>query len=201
MTGAFLFWLSAICLLGINLILIAWLKSSNCYVGFEMIYEWCVFLLFPCCLIYAGISDVISLTIPNKISLILIGGFICLAPFSGLSMAEIGMHGFVGFVVLAVGLLLFGMGWLGGGDVKLIAASALWFGPENLAMFLYAMAFYGGVLCIIWFKLRTSEHLLKFSSGAWLQRLVSQKSVVPYGIAIGLAGLTVYPQTHWLGLV
>lgn len=196
-----LFYLCKFCLAGLNSILVESFYALLKVWGIEMIYEWSVFLLFPLCLIFAGISDAISMTIPNKVSLLLVAGFVCLAPFSGLSLEAIGVHVLVGFVVLVVGIALFAMNWLGGGDVKLIAACALWFGADNLAPFLFAMAIYGGVLCVIIFNIQHSEYLLRFSKGAWLQHLIRQKSMVPYGIAICLAGLSVYPQTHWLGIV
>lgn len=196
-----LFYLSKFCLAGLNLILIEFVCALIKVWGIEMIYEWCVFLLFPLCLIFAGISDAISLTIPNKVSLILVAGFVCLAPFSGLSLEAIGVHVLVGFSVLVIGIAFFAMNWLGGGDVKLIAACALWFGADNLAPFLFAMAIYGGVLCLVMVEIQHSKFLLRFSKGAWLNHLISQKSMVPYGIAIGLAGLSVYPQTHWLGMI
>jgi len=46
-----------------------------------MLYELCVLLIFPFALIYAGISDAMSFTISNKISLALFVGFVLLVPF------------------------------------------------------------------------------------------------------------------------
>lgn len=165
-----------------------------------MFYEYCVLLIFPFSLIYAGISDALSLTIPNKISLALIVGFIFLAPFSGLTMAEIGSHVLVGFLILLVGFGLFAWGGIGGGDVKLLAAAGLWLGPDHALGFLALVTIFGGFLSLFCLHLRGTP-LPSFLAGQrWLVNLQVGDVAVPYGIAIGLAGLAVYPSSIWLGL-
>lgn len=165
-----------------------------------MFYEYCVLLIFPFSLIYAGISDALSLTIPNKISLALIIGFIVLAPFSGLSMADIGAHVFVGFVILVVGFLLFAYGGLGGGDVKLLAAAGLWLGPDHALGFLALVTIFGGILSLLCLHLRGTPLPPLLADQRWLVNLQVGDAAVPYGIAIGLAGLSIYPSSIWLGL-
>lgn len=166
-----------------------------------MFYELCVLLIFPFCLIFAGISDAMSFTIPNKVSLVLVVGFCLLVPFSGLSAAAIGGHVLVGFVALVMGFVLFARGYLGGGDVKIIAAAALWLGAEHVVPFLVVTAFFGGALSVFILYMRNWP-LPSFLHGQrWLLSWQCGQAAVPYGIAIGLAGLAVYPQTHWLGLL
>src|SRR5690606_13578394 len=73
---------------------------------------------------------------------------------------------------------LFAMRMMGGGDVKLLAALALWIAPSDYLTMLIVMAIAGGVLTIF--------------IGAWnvIQRQPGKLSV-PYGIAIAIAGLSI----------
>lgn len=166
-----------------------------------MFYELSVLLIFPFALIFAGISDAMSYTIPNKVSFILFVSFVLLVPFSGLSLAEIGSHVAVGFLMLVVGFLLFARGYFGGGDAKIIAAASLWLGPDYTGMFILFAAFYGGILSLFIMKIYNTP-LPSFLAGQkWLINYQTGKAAVPYGIAIGVAGLSIFPQTHWMGLV
>ena len=169
-------------------------------VGHEMFYEMCVLLIFPFCLIYAGITDVLSFTISNKISGVLVAFFFLLAPFSGLSFAEIGIHILVGFVALLIGFVLFAAGYLGGGDVKIIAAIGLWLGFDHLGDFLVYTTLFGGALSLMVLYLRKTPLPVWLADHRWLVNMQTGQGAVPYGIAIGLAGLSVYPASHWLGL-
>lgn len=166
-----------------------------------MFYEFCVLLIFPFALIYAGISDAMSFTISNRISLALFIGFILLVPFSGLSLGEIGAHVVVGFVMLVLGFILFARGYLGGGDAKIIAAASLWLGPDYTGMFLLFVAFYGGLLSLIIMKIYSTPLPKFLASQKWLVNYQTGTAAVPYGIAIGLSGLSIYPYSHWLGLI
>src|SRR5690348_14857479 len=85
-------------------------------------------LLFPALMAFAASSDLLTMTISNRISLILAGGFLVLAVSIGMPLTEIGMHIAAGFAVLAVAFACFAFGWIGGGDAKLAAATALWLG-------------------------------------------------------------------------
>jgi len=77
------------------------------------------------------------------------------------------------FVVLAG---LFAVRAMGGGDVKLLTALALWIEPLLFLKLLIAMALIGGVLALAF--------------GAWrIARRQRDKMTVPYGVAIALAGL------------
>jgi len=169
--------------------------------GIVMFYELCVLLIFPFCLIFAGVTDALSFTISNKISLILIAGFALLVPFSGMELAEIGSHVLVGFCTLLVGIILFARGYIGGGDVKIIAACALWLGVEHIASFLLIMGFFGGLLSLLVLYVRGTPLPSMLRGQKWLVNMQTGEAAVPYGIAIGLAGLSIYPQTVWLGLV
>ena len=85
-------------------------------------------LLFPALMAFAASSDLLTMTISNRLSLLLASSFFLLALITGMSFGIIGMHLAAGALVLAVCFGFFAMGWIGGGDAKLAAATALWFG-------------------------------------------------------------------------
>ncbi|MDE1990940.1 MAG: prepilin peptidase, partial [Rhizobiaceae bacterium] len=94
-------------------------------------------LIFPLCLTAAALSDLFTMTIPNRVSLILLGAFVVLAPLLGVPLPLIGMHFAAAAIVFFVCFALFAANVMGGGDAKLLAASALWFGfGPSLASFL-----------------------------------------------------------------
>lgn len=165
-----------------------------------MFYELCVLLIFPFALIFAGISDAISFTISNKISIALFLGFIVLAPFSGLSIADIGLHVMTGFFMLMIGFVLFARGYIGGGDAKIIAATSLWLGPTLVFPFLFMATVYGGLLALLCLYLYNTPLPAFLSGQRWLLNFQTGTAAVPYGVAIGVSGLSVYPQSIWLGL-
>jgi prepilin peptidase CpaA len=70
---------------------------------------------------------------------------------------------------------------MGGGDVKLAAALALWFSPASTLKFLLLMSLAGGVLTLGVIAL----HRLKRREG---------KPEIPYGVAIAFGGLVILTQ-------
>src|SRR5262249_4210941 len=82
--------------------------------------------LFPAMMAFAASSGLLTMTISNRVSLILVGGFVALAAIGGVSAADVLSHLAAGCVVLVAAFGLFARGVIGGGDAKLAAASALW---------------------------------------------------------------------------
>src|ERR1700731_4689540 len=93
-------------------------------------------LIFPAVMAFAASSDFFTMTISNRISLILVAGFLALAVGTGMSAREILDHAGAGGLVLAVTFTFFLCGWVGGGDAKLAAATALWLGWAHLLDYL-----------------------------------------------------------------
>src|SRR2546423_15682661 len=83
-------------------------------------------LLFPALMAFAASSDLLTMTISNRVSLLLVGGFFVLAVWSGMPLADIGMHVAAALAVLVVTFTFFARGWIGGGDAKLPAPTAPW---------------------------------------------------------------------------
>ncbi len=88
-----------------------------------MILDIARLMLFPALMAFAAASDLLTMTIPNRISLALLAGFFVLAPLTGMGVHEILNHAGAGALVLVVAFGMFAMGWVGGGDAKVAAAA------------------------------------------------------------------------------
>jgi prepilin peptidase CpaA len=151
--------------------------------------------LFPALVIIAGLTDVTSFTIPNRVSLLLVAGYALAAPALGRPLPEIGVDIAVGLGALIVAIGLFSMGWIGGGDAKLFAAASLWLGWSGLPLFLMATALAGGALALVLLQVRAAWLRPYLSGGpAWLARLAAPESAVPYGVAIAVGALVAFPH-------
>ena len=87
-----------------------------------------LFALFPLAMAFAAASDLLTMTISNKLVVALVVGFVLLAPLTGMDWQTFGMHWAAGGIVLVGAFLFFAVGWIGGGDAKFAAAVALWLG-------------------------------------------------------------------------
>ena len=154
--------------------------------------------LFPAMMAFAASSDLFTMTIANRVSLILIGGFGLLGVMIGMSANDMLLHVGAGASVLVVGFTLFSFGWIGGGDAKLAAATALWFGFNHLFDYLIYSSILGGVLTLllIQFRMFPLPHVL--AGRDWIERLHRRGGGIPYGIALAAAALLVYPHTEWM---
>lgn len=151
-------------------------------------------LTFSLLLICAALSDLLSMKIPNWLSLALITLFIPAAWLSDVSAAAIGYSFGVAVAVFAVCFLLFVLNVMGGGDAKLLAALALWFGlTPALLVFLVNVAFAGGVLTLVILVIRWKSHWVT-DRGVWLPASLTTAKKIPYGIAIAAGALMAMPQ-------
>jgi prepilin peptidase CpaA len=157
-------------------------------------------LLFPAMMAFAASSDLFSMTISNRISLILIAGFFVLAIMTGMPLAQIGMHIGAAVAVLAVTFIFFARGWIGGGDAKLAAATALWLGFEELPNYLLFASIFGGILTLAILRFRVMPLPSLLADQDWAKRLHRMDTGVPYGIALAVAALMIYPHTSWMKL-
>ena len=105
-------------------------------------------LLFPALMAFAASSDLLTMTISNRLSLALAGGFFLLMIVTGMSLHAAGMHVAAAAIVLVVAFVFFSQGWIGGGDAKLAAATALWFGFDYLLDYLIYASLFGGALTL-----------------------------------------------------
>ncbi len=157
--------------------------------------EAAIFVIFPLCLAVAAFSDLFTMTIPNRVSAILLVAFFMVAPFAGLAFPMIGMHLLAGLIVFAGCFTLFALNVMGGGDAKLLTASAVWFGYNNsLFEFLLYVSIFGGLLTILILIMRKQENTI-LASGIPVPPLLFTAKKIPYGIAIGLGGFIAYPSS------
>ena len=154
--------------------------------------------LFPAMMAFAASSDLFTMTISNRVSLMLVGGFFVLAPITDMNAAETLLHVSAGCIVLVAGFGLFTRGIIGGGDAKLAAAAALWLGFDHLLPYLLLASLLGGALSVglIWFRMTPLPEWL--ARQAWVERLHGKDGGIPYGIALAAAALAVYPDTAWM---
>ena len=155
-----------------------------------------IFVVFPFCMVFAAVSDMLSMTIANRVSLLLIATFAVVAPFTGMDWATYGWHFAAAGLVLGVTFVMFAIGGMGGGDAKLLAATALWMGFDLvLVQYLVFSTFIGGLLTVLILLYRNSGIAVITGRNLFLRHLSDEKAGVPYGIALGVGGLLTYPQT------
>jgi prepilin peptidase CpaA len=157
--------------------------------------------LFPALMAFAAASDLFTMTISNRVSLLLAGGFLVLAVASGMGPTDILLHAGAGAVVLAIAFLCFAMGWVGGGDAKIAAAAALWFGFAHLMNYLLYASLFGGGLTLLLLQFRQWPLPYALAGQPWLMRLHAKESGIPYGIALAIGALMIYPETEWVKAV
>jgi prepilin peptidase CpaA len=158
-------------------------------------------LLFPALMAFAAASDLFTMTISNRVSLTLVAGFFVLALLGGMGLHDIMSHIGAGAAVLAVAFACFAMGWVGGGDAKVAACVALWFGFDHLLNYLVYASLLGGALTLLLIQLRQWPLPSPLTGQAWLLKLHDKQSGIPYGIALAVGALLVYPETEWIKAV
>jgi prepilin peptidase CpaA len=155
-------------------------------------------LVFPALMAFAAASDLVTMTISNRVSLALVAAFLVLAPLSGMGLDQILLHFGAGAVVLLAAFGCFAMGWMGGGDAKILAAASLWFGFSQLLNYLLYASLFGGALTLVLLQFRQWPLPYMLAGQAWLLRLHAKESGIPYGIALAIGALIIYPETDWV---
>jgi prepilin peptidase CpaA len=155
-----------------------------------------IFVVFPFAMVFAALSDLFTMTIANRVSLLLLATFAIMAPVSGMDMQTFAMHFAAGGAVLLVTFTGFALGKVGGGDAKLATAIAVWCGwSPVLVEFLAWSAIFGGWLTLGLLSYRgTLISDVIGSRFAFMARLSRNDVGVPYGIALGAGGLFVSNQ-------
>jgi prepilin peptidase CpaA len=166
-----------------------------------MILDLTRLMLFPGLMAFAAASDLFTMTISNRVSLLLVAGFVVLAIFGGMGLHDILSHIGAGAAVLVVAFTCFAFGWVGGGDAKLAAATGLWFGFGHLMDYLIYASLFGGALTLFLLQFRQWPLPYALGSQAWLLRLHHKETGIPYGIALALGALVVYPETEWIKVI
>jgi prepilin peptidase CpaA len=166
-----------------------------------MILDAARLMFFPALMAFAAASDLFTMTISNRVPLALTAGFLALAFASGMAAPDILMHLAAGATVLVAAFVCFAFGWIGGGDAKVAAGAALWFGFAHLLNYLVYASLFGGVLTLILLQFRQWPLPYALAGQPWLLKLHAKESGIPYGIALAVGALVIYPETEWIGAV
>src|SRR6202451_1981564 len=164
-----------------------------------MILDIARLLVFPALMAFAAASDLFTMTISNRVSVLLAAAFLVLAVASGMAPYDILSHLGAGALVLVVSFTCFAMGWVGGGDAKVAAAAALWFGFGHLLNYLLYASLFGGALTLLLLQFRQWPLPYPLAGQPWLLKLHAKESGIPYGIALAIGALMIYPATEWIG--
>lgn len=164
-------------------------------------------LVFAGLVIGAALKDLASFTIPNWISAALAASFAPAALAAGIPIGAIGLSFALALGVLVVAAGLFALGWVGGGDAKLMTAATLWLGHQGassddlvrallvngLAPFALYTGLAGGALAVALLGLR-SDWLRPWTTAApaWARRLATPGEGTPYGVAIAVGALAAF---------
>lgn len=157
-----------------------------------------VFLLgvLPVLLILAGGWDLATYTIPNALPLALTAAFILFALLVPLSLPVWGSHLAAGLLGLVIGMVLFACRFVGGGDAKLFAAAALWFGLQDMLSYALMASLIGGaftLLLLFWRKMPLPSGLYRLG---WVVRLHAPDGGIPYGVALAAGGIVTLPYAE-----
>jgi prepilin peptidase CpaA len=128
---------------------------------------WFAFFLFAGVMTYAGIKDVATMTISNR----LVGA---LATFT-----------------------FFAFGWIGGGDAKLLPVAMLWLGANLSLPFVIYASLFGAALTLALVQFRQVPLPIGLKERAWCNRLHAREAGIPYAAAMAPAALLLLPESHW----
>jgi len=159
-----------------------------------MLLTFIIVLIFAGTMLTAAAKDATSMTIPNWISLVVIAGFIIVTPFVWMGWDGLFQHLLVGLAFFAAGFAMFAFGWLGGGDAKLMAATALWWQWDDAAIYVIYTTFLGGILALllVFGRKFIPERVL---TAQWAHHLFRDEKKMPYGLALAGGALLTLPQS------
>ena len=153
--------------------------------------------LFLLMMISAAMVDVVTLRIPNRLSLAITLIFFPAALLSGMPWQLLGTHILAGFALLVIGFLLFASGAIGGGDAKLLAAAGLWIGWPAVLPFLVWTGIAGFALALLILAISiVTRHFDTMTNKADDPRAWRFLNV-PYGIALATGAILAIPNSWW----
>ena len=158
-------------------------------------------LAYPASLAWAAVSDIRTMTISNRLNVFLAFTFVPVALLAGLSLPQLGLHLGLAFAGLILGMVLFALRCMGGGDAKLIAATTLWLGLDGTVAFLIYTALAGGALTLGLMWARKTIGAYAPAMPATLSQHLAEKGDIPYGVAICAGGLLAMSHSDLLPLL
>lgn len=156
-----------------------------------------IFVILPLCLAMAAFTDILTMKIPNRVSVVLALSFFAVAPFSGMDLVTFGWSVAAALTVFAGCFALFALNVMGGGDAKILSAAALWYGFNNdLVAFLALTGLFGGGLALVVLFIRANQDILLATSIPIPMHFFKQRAGIPYGVAIGAAAFMTFPDSR-----
>jgi len=160
-----------------------------------MLLAFLIVVIFASTMLMAAFKDATTMTIPNWISLALIAGFFIVMPFVWPGWEAFGTHILVGLSFFLAGFAMFAFGWLGGGDAKLMAATALWWQwPDAVIYVLYTtvIGFFLALVLMIGRKFIP----VRILTAPWAYKMFKDEKKMPYGLALASGALITLPQSQ-----
>jgi len=159
-----------------------------------MIIAFFLFSVFSICMAMAAFKDATTMTIPNWISLVVIAGFFLVTPFVWQGFPILGEHLLVGLAFFVAGFAFFAFGWLGGGDAKLMAATALWWQWADALNYIVYTTLIGAALGL--FLLIGRKYVpVSILTSSWAYQLFKEEKKMPYGLALAAGALLTLPES------
>jgi len=160
-----------------------------------MFLAFCIVMIFAATMLMAAFKDATTMTIPNWISLAVIAGFFVVIPFVWPGWSEFGTHILVGATFFLAGFAMFAFGWLGGGDAKLMAATALWWQWPDAIMYILYTTIIGAVIAL---GLLAGRRFIpvRVLTASWAYKMFKDEKKMPYGLALAGGALLTLPQSQ-----
>ncbi len=155
--------------------------------------------LFPALIIAAAAYDVSTFKIPNRLTAIMLVTWPLAAFAIGMPAVQWALSGIMAGIVFLGAFGIFAAGWFGAGDAKLLPVVALWVGPTNVFPFLIYTALAGAVVSIVMMGVRSRPLPVWGYKVGWLVELHGRERDIPYGLAIAVAALILWPKTAFFG--
>lgn len=159
-----------------------------------MFLAFLIVLIFGATMLMAAFKDATTMTIPNWISLALLACFFLIIPFAWPGWSEFGTHLLVGLSFFLAGFAMFAFGWLGGGDAKLMAATAIWWQWPDAIIYIFYTTLIGAALGL---ALLFGRKFIPVSvlTSPWVYKMFKDEKKMPYGLALAAGALITLPQS------
>lgn len=152
-----------------------------------------IFFVFCVAVIYGAVCDVTNFTIPNGVSLVLVGDFAVYAVL-GWNETPILFQLALAVLTFVICFIFWRFGQIGGGDVKFISVLALWMHPQTIGIFflLLALASLLFIAALRWAR-QWNTYIQHSEVPAFVKKLIdkTEQQVIPYGVPAAISALAV----------
>ena len=150
--------------------------------------------VFPFLVLYAAAMDLLTMQIPNWVSVVGVVAFLGMALVAGMPMSVIAWSIMVSITTFIICFVAFIFHLLGGGDVKLATMIMLWLGWDHFGKFFVIASLYGGLVALVALYLFDNlRYTLMMRTGKPVE--FASVSGIPYGVALSAASLHFYLQS------